>query len=216
MPKIDEGRPLATRGEATRRKIVTAAVRSFSERGFEAASTREIAERAGVDQGLLTYHFPNKDLLWRASADQIFETLGRGLESRVAKVEDTDPGERSRAVIREYVRTMAAHPEFFRFIVDQGGRSDQRTRWLVDTHIKPRFQIVKQLGLARAAGVEDADLPHAFFALLGAASLIFAVAPNCRRLTGLNPKSKDVIEAHAEFVANLMAPLGRPLSPQSD
>jgi AcrR family transcriptional regulator len=194
------------RGEATRAGIVAAAVKAFAERGFEAATTREIAQAANVDQGLLTYHFPSKDDLWRAAADRIFGTLGQAIAERAASIGDGDPGERTREVIREYVRTMAAHPEFFRFIVDQGNRSDARTRWLVDTHIKPRFEMIKELGLSRFADIDEAAIPHAFFALVGAGSLIFAVSANCRRLTGVDPKKRDTIEAHADFVANLMVP----------
>ncbi len=194
------------RGEATRAGIVAAAVKAFAERGFEAATTREIARAANVDQGLLTYHFPSKDELWRAAADRIFGILGQAIAEHAGSIGVGDQGERTRELIREYVRTMAAHPEFFRFIVDQGNRSDARTRWLVDTHIKPRFEMLKELGLSRFADIDEALIPHAFFALVGAGSLIFAVSANCRRLTGVDPKKRDTIEAHADFVANLMIP----------
>ena len=206
MVKTPTRRRPAQHGEATRSKIVEAAVKAFAERGFEAASTREIARSAGVEQGLLTYHFPSKDKLWRAAADRIFAALRQGVGERVASLDAVDPAERRREAIREYVRTMAAHPEFFRFIVDQGNRSDARTRWLVDTHIKPGFETMKALGLLRAPAMDEASQPHAFFALVGAGSLIFSVAANCRRLTGVDPRKREAIEAHADFVAELMVP----------
>jgi len=193
-------------GDATRARIVAAAVEAFARRGFEAASTREIAEAAGVEQGLLTYHYPSKDGLWRAAADRVFAVLREGVLERVASLEGLEADERGREAIRAYVRTMAAHPEFFRFIVDQGNRPDARTRWLVDTHVKPGFEALKALGLLRAARGDEARLPHAFFALLGAGSLIFSVASNCRRLTGVDPRKREAIEAHADFVADLMFP----------
>lgn len=205
MPKPRSRPSRAPRGEA-RERIVAAAVDAFAEKGFEAASTRGIASRAGTDQGLLTYHFPNKDHLWRAAADRIFAILGKRLDERVTSLEQVDPKERTRSVIREYVRTVAAHPEFFRFLVDAGNRSNARSRWLVDTHIKPRFEFMKEHGLARATEIDDAAIPHAFYALAGSAALIFAVAPNCRRLTGLDPRKRDAIEAHADFIAKLMVP----------
>ena len=191
------------RGKA-REQIVTAAVKVFAEKGFGAASTRRIAERSGTDQGLVTYHFPSKDLLWRAAADRLFDVLGERLEEHAASVMHTDPRERVREAIREYVRFVAEHPEFFRFMVDEGNLSNARTRWLVDTHLKPRFEFVKKAGLAEAANIDESTIPHAFFALSGAAGLIFAVASNCRRLTGLDPKKRDAIEAHADFVADLL------------
>ncbi len=205
MAQARSRRKPAAHAEATRTRIVAAASQTFAEKGFEAASTRDIARAAGVEQGLLTYHFPNKDLLWRAAADRIFGVLRESVALRISGLQSQDPREQSREAIREYVRTMAANPEFFRFIVDQGHRADARTRWLVDTHVKPGFEAMKALGLLRAAASPKAA-PHAFFALLGAGSLIFSVNQNCKRLTGVDPKTKDAIEAHAEFVANLMVP----------
>jgi len=205
MARTSARKTRAPRGEA-RERIVVAAVDAFAEKGFEAASTRDIASRAGTDQGLVTYHFPSKDDLWRAAADRLFGILGARLDARVATLEQADPRERSRGAIREYVRWVAENPEFFRFLVDEGNLSNARTRWLVDTHIKPRFDFMKEIGLARAAGIDEDAIPHAFFALAGAAGLIFAVASNCRRLTGLDPRKREAIEAHADFVANQVVP----------
>jgi hypothetical protein len=58
----------------------------------------------------------------------------------------------------------------------------------------------------RIAGLDEASLPHAYYVMAGAGSLIFAVAPECRRLTGLDPETAAAIEAHAEFVARLLVP----------
>lgn len=198
-------RTRAPRGQA-RERIVRAAVASFAEKGFEAASTREIALRAGTDQGLLTYHFPSKDELWRAAADQIFGVLGKQLDDRFASLEHADARERSRAVIREFVRFSAANPAFFRFMVDAGNRSDASARWLVDTHLKTRLAIMRDVGVAAVAGLEGEAVAHAFYAMAGAAGLIFAVAPSCRRLTGVDPRKRAAIEAHADFLALLMVP----------
>jgi TetR/AcrR family transcriptional regulator len=90
-------------------------------------------------------------------------------------------------------------------MVDEGKVSDDRMKWLVDTHLKPRFQRIAR-GLEGAVGIDPSLLPHAFYALAGAASLIFAVAPECRRLTGLDPATGEAVEAHANFVARLMVP----------
>ena len=206
MAKTPTERQPAAHADATRRRIVTAAVTAFADRGFEAASTRMIARQAGVEQGLLTYHFRTKEALWRAAADRVFGTLREGVIERLTATGEVSPDERLRELIRTYVRTMAAHPEFFRFIVDQGHRFDERTQWLVDTHIRPAFEMMNQLGLLRAAGDDERKLPHALFALLGASSLIFSVPANCHRLTGVDPREPEAIEAHADFVAALLIP----------
>lgn len=203
--KIKQRQP-AAHADATRSRIVQAAVLAFAERGFDAASTREIARRARVEQGLLTYHFRNKDALWRAAADQVFNTLREGVMEWLSTAKGLSGQERARELIRTYVRTMASHPEFFRFIVDQGHLFDERTEWLVDTHIRPAFEMMKHLGLLQIAGDDESRLPHALFALLGASTLIFSVPANCQRLTGVNPRDPEIVEAHADFVAALLIP----------
>ena len=191
--------------EATRERILEAAVEAFAEKGFLGASTREIARRAGTNQGLITYHFRSKDELWRAAADTIFAGLDAQLAERLSALEPGDPRERAREAIRAYVRFVAAHPELFRLMVDEGKVADDRMNWLVDVHLRPRFEAISR-GLIQAAGIDEALLPHAFYALAGAASLVFAVAPECRRLTGLDPETGEAVETHADFVARLLVP----------
>lgn len=198
---------MTTRAEQcqeTRQRIVRAAAEAFSELGFNGASTRDIAARAGVNQGLVTYHFRSKDELWRAAADRIFSLLGASLG-----VEASPAGsarERAREFIRQYVRFVAAHPELFRLMVEEGKRPDARMQWLVDTHLKPLYAGFERLRERHASQVDQAHLPHAYYALAGAASLMFAVAPECRRLTGLDPDRRRAVEAHAEYVARLFVP----------
>ncbi len=191
--------------EATRERILEAAVETFAEQGFLGASTREIARRAGTNQGLITYHFQSKDELWRAAVDSIFERLGSPLAERLDALELADPCERAREAIRQYVRFAAAHPELFRIMVDEGRVADDRMKWLVDAHLRPRFEAISG-GLIDVVGIDESLVPHAFYALAGAASLMFAVAPECRRLTGLDPRTAQAVETHADYVARLLVP----------
>ena len=57
------------RAQSTRTAILEAALAEFAEKGFEAASIRSIAERTGFQHPLITYHYPSKDLLWQAVAE---------------------------------------------------------------------------------------------------------------------------------------------------
>lgn len=59
------------RGDETRHRIIEAAVELFGEHGFEGASTREIAARAGVNAPALQYYFENKEGLYRACVETL-------------------------------------------------------------------------------------------------------------------------------------------------
>jgi AcrR family transcriptional regulator len=196
---------MATRAEQreeTRDRIIEAATDCFSGLGFRGASTREIARRAGTNQGLITYHFKSKDELWKAAADRVFQQLRKSLEASAAAVKSEDPKEQNRELIREFVRFSAAHPELFRMMVEEGKSDDPRMHWLVDTHLRHLYEGIP----AFAAGPDGALGPHLYYLLAGAASVIFAVAPECRRLTGLDPTTDDAVETHANLVARLMVP----------
>ena len=195
----------AEQRDDTRNRIVVAAAKTFSERGFRAASTRDIAARAGVNQGLITYYFRNKQELWKAAAARILDQLREVLEQPVEGIDATDQRALARERIREYVRFAAAHPELFRLMVEEGKQADARMRWLVDTHMKPFYERFARLA-ENNLGLERAFLPHAFYTMAGGASMIFAIRPECRRLTGLDPADEQVIETHAEFMARLLVP----------
>lgn len=67
------------RADATREALIEAAVAIFARDGFEAASTRAIAEEAGANQALIGYHFKGKRGLYLA----VFEHLVTQLRLRV-------------------------------------------------------------------------------------------------------------------------------------
>lgn len=63
-PRPRVGRPRVTAGTTAlepRDEILDAAAALFVERGFAATTTRAIAERIGIRQASLYYHFPGKD-----------------------------------------------------------------------------------------------------------------------------------------------------------
>src|SRR5260221_3526318 len=76
------------RGEDTRRRILDTAIEVFAAVGYEAASTRALAERAGVNLPAIPYYFGSKEGLYRAVIEQIV----RGIDHRMAPVADRVSG----------------------------------------------------------------------------------------------------------------------------
>src|SRR3546814_19919616 len=69
--------------DPTRDRILDAALDLFSERSFDGATTREVAQRAGVNQPLLNYHYRSKDALWRTAVDSLFVPLRQTMAARL-------------------------------------------------------------------------------------------------------------------------------------
>jgi len=204
---------------STRDRILEVAVLAFSELGFDGASTRAIAARAGVNQGLIPYYFGTKDALWREAVDGAFARLRQQMAETAAHDAALSGRERLAVVIRRYVAFVARHPEFVRLMNEEGKRDGPRTRWLTDRHVKPLFEGL--VPIYEAAGV-TAQLPtgvdpvHLHYIFVGAVATIFHQAHECRRLTGYDPGRPEAVRAHADALIQLLlgdAQLARELVP---
>ena len=75
------------KGEAARLRILDAALAAFGEGGFKGATTRQIAEAAGVNLPALKYYFGGKEGLYAVVVDReiqtLLETMTTSLTARV-------------------------------------------------------------------------------------------------------------------------------------
>ena len=86
------------RGEDTRRRILETALSLFAAEGFDSASTRAIAEQAGVNLPAIQYYFDNKEGLYRAAIAHIGEQAAQAIAPITARVQATlDAGTPGRA-----------------------------------------------------------------------------------------------------------------------
>jgi len=202
-PKARATRPSA---DATRERIVIAALDLFSELSFEGATTREIAARADVTQPLVNYHFSSKDELWFAAVDRIFAELNDALTARAQGLRGVDELTTAKLLIREFVYFCAAHPQLHRIITQECKTDGPRMDWLVERHVGPVYEQTTTMldGLVAAGHLPDVPAAHLYYILTGAAPTMFVLGPECRRLTGLDPRAPEVIEAHADAVISLL------------
>jgi TetR/AcrR family transcriptional regulator len=192
--------------DATRQRIQAAALDLFSELSFDGATTREIAARAGVTQPLLNYHFSSKDDLWRAAVDGLFTELNEALTSRAQGLRGVDELTVAKLLAREFVYFSASHPQLHRIITQECKTDGPRMDWLVERHIRPRYEQTVALfaDLVDAGHLPDIPAPHLYYILTGAGPTMFVLAPECRRLAGIDPQAPDVVEAHADAVIALI------------
>jgi TetR/AcrR family transcriptional regulator len=200
--------PRAAADDGTRARILDAALAVFAQRGFDGARTREIAERAGANLGLLTYYFQDKERLWRAAVTRAYARL----EAELGDVLVSHPGDDERLalerVVRRFVRFVARNPEFMQLMNDEGKRDGARMRWLADRFVTPLYEALRarvEQAQARGllAGIPPANL---HYLVLGAAGLAFSQAAECRRVTGVDPTTDAFADAHADALLRLLAP----------
>lgn len=112
------------RGEETRERIVEAALAIFGEKGYEGASTREIAAAAGVNAPALQYYFDNKEGVYFACAEHILKRVWEQVAATVEAAEQlmAEEGVDDARVIGAYLAVLGS---FFAFIHD----NPQSTSW---------------------------------------------------------------------------------------
>ncbi|MBO0726870.1 MAG: TetR/AcrR family transcriptional regulator [Blastocatellia bacterium] len=80
------------RGEERRRQIVEVASELFSQGGFNGATTKAIADRAGISPAIIFRHFPSKEAIYSAILDhklkQAAERIGGRLQDAAGRKDD--------------------------------------------------------------------------------------------------------------------------------
>lgn len=90
MRRTSPGRPrhvVSTSAASPRDQVLDAAAELFVTRGFAATSTREIAEKVGIRQASLYYHFAGKDEILA----ELLQRSVRPTMDNVAKIEALVP-----------------------------------------------------------------------------------------------------------------------------
>jgi AcrR family transcriptional regulator len=77
---------ISARGSETRARLIAAAIEEFSDRGFDGASTRNIARRAGANLAAIPYHFMRKQGLYRAAAHSIVKVAREFVGAPIADI----------------------------------------------------------------------------------------------------------------------------------
>ena len=108
--------PIQERGEKRVAGLLQAAAAIFAEVGFEAATMRDIAERAGASIGSLYQFFPNKDVVARAIKTQYCQELKELWASLVAVSAKTTTSRLVDQFLNVTIRAIEEHPAIIRLI----------------------------------------------------------------------------------------------------
>lgn len=197
----------ARQRKATQASILQAALDVFSEKGFDGASTREIAAQAQVHHALIKYHFNSKDELWRAAVRFLFERQAQEL-NLPSPADPTYPSFRdyARAVVGAVVAYSARHPEHARLMNQESLRDSERLDWAAETFIADISRVSGRfIELCKRDGIlPDVSTPALVYIFVGAAQTFYTLAPEVRRVWGIDPADPEVIGQHIQALTAVM------------
>lgn len=186
----------------SRAAIIDAALAEFGQKGFDAASTRAISERAGLPQPLVNYHFGSKENLWRAVADHLARELRRLSQESASETEGLSADEQLRRRFKETMRFAISHPMYHQFMLHENISGSPRLSWLIDTHL--RADVLEEVALiesAQAAGKMISGPPGlVFYMIISLIQTLSSFGSEIRATTGLAPDDEAVFETYWAMV----------------
>lgn len=136
--------------DAVMRALIDAGTELFAEQGAAAASVRDIADRAGVNHGLVHRHFGSKERLLRA----VLDDLARRIEAEILGTGSVAGGESLEGLFERTFVAVTRHPAYFRVL----------SRALLDGGVpeglQSDFPVVGRLVRAAARARDAGELPR--------------------------------------------------------
>lgn len=121
----------------TKDVIFEAAIKIFSEKGYNKATMEEIACSAGVAKGTLYYNFKNKEEIFRYIIQEGMKKLQAQVQEATRQLED--PVEKLRTLSRTQLKLVHANRDFFKILMSQlyGGEfSESKFKNTISNYIR--------------------------------------------------------------------------------
>ena len=138
--------------QSTKERLLDAAIRVFSEKGFLAATVREICQEAGSNVAAVNYHFGDKEKLYNAVLWKVFSEHESARDFNQAQADGLEPEERLAELIRTEVRYLyqetcrkeCSGQHFALFLMEMAHPSPFLAQ-VVDNFIRPNHELALAL-----------------------------------------------------------------------
>ena len=191
-------------GETNARdRLLNAAIKVFSQYGFQGASLPKIGETAGVSFQLVTYYFGSKENLWRAALETSFEEAARLARQPI------DPSQDYGTQLHAWLTTaftLALHHPYAQRIIAQEAVADSER---YTQHIKPmRRKFLKEFSYffrqAHEQGlVPDLSTGEMMLIFRGIMFQLALVPYDVEQMLGRRPDQPATIEQIVDLVVRL-------------
>ncbi|MFB9263965.1 TetR family transcriptional regulator [Bradyrhizobium erythrophlei] len=215
MPKkrSDDTKPKRRDPVATRKKLLTAARREFAQNGLAGARVDEIAARAGVNKQLVYHYFGDKDALYLAVLEWVYEEIRA--QERKLNLDGLPPEEAIKTLIEASFDHLAAHPDFIVLLNDEnrGGAPHVRSSRRLEAMHSPLVSMVsKILGEGVRAGTfrKGVNPVHLYISIAGLSYFFFSNTPTLSAIFGKDLSSAAEKRARRKHVVDLVLQSLRP------
>ena len=184
--------------EKRRSQIVEIAIQTIATQGFSQASLAEIAKKAGISKGVISYHFDGKEDLVEEILRSLLRKPAEFVKERVSRAETAL--EKLRAYIEANFEFMKLNRVGYVALVDLWGQRDGRHNSLnVDAYEPSRHYLAHILEEGQRTGKMRA------FPLVPTASLIQGAIDGVMLQWVLHEKSIDLDTARDEVVKMILS-----------
>jgi TetR/AcrR family transcriptional regulator len=198
---------------ATRKKLLVAARREFADSGLAGARVDEIADRAGVNKQLVYHYFGDKDALYLAVLEWVYEEIRS--HERELNLEGLPPERAIQKLIESSFDHLATHPDFIVLLNDEnrgGARHVRGSRKLEAMH-SPLVSMVSKIlkeGVRTGAFRRGINPLHLYISIAGLSYFFFSNTPTLSAIFGKDLASPAAKRARRKHVVDLVLQALRP------
>jgi TetR/AcrR family transcriptional regulator len=198
---------------ASRKKLLAAARREFAGKGLAGARVDEIAERAGVNKQLVYHYFGDKDALYLAVLEWVYEEIRE--HERKLNLEGLPPEQAIRKLIESSFDHLALHPDFILLLNDEnrgGARHVRGSRKLQAMH-SPLVSLVSSIlkqGVKAGTFRKGVNPVHLYISIAGLSYFFFSNTPTLSAIFGKNLTTAAAKRARRKHVVDLVMQALRP------
>lgn len=205
LPKAPRQRGEQQRAIETRERIIAAATEEFVSQGYDGASVRNVAERAGARHTMVTYHFNGKEGLWQAVMDRLVRTFNSQQMERLEGLRGVSEVVQLRLLFEEFIRYSASDLNLHKLMGHAANRTSPEIDTMVSDYLQEYFNTIAELiTRAQKRGAFVAGEPHHLhYIFIGAATRIFMQSPEVTKVMGRSPLEPSFIDQHIETCLRL-------------
>jgi len=198
---------------ATRKKLLTAARLEFARHGFAGARVDEIAERAGVNKQLVYHYFGDKDALYLAVLEWVYEDIRE--QERRLNLEGLAPDKAIRRLIEASFDHLAANPDFIVLLNDEnrGGARHVRGSTRLEAMHSPLVKSVSHIlheGVRSGLFRKGIDPVQLYISIAGLSYFFFSNTPTLSAIFGKDLSSRTARRVRRRHVVDLVLQSLRP------